>query len=62
MLFVSVGKRKRSMMVQAEITMFRKLCGLTSDEDKKMFQRIMDLLDEDDDVQNVYHNVEEDDE
>lgn len=29
---------------------------------KKMFQRIMDLLDEDDDVQNVYHNVEEDDE
>ena len=23
---------------------------------------IMDLLDEDDDVQNVYHNVEEDDE
>jgi transcriptional/translational regulatory protein YebC/TACO1 len=35
---------------------------LISDEDKKMFQRIMDLLDEDDDVQNVYHNVEEDDE
>ena len=32
---------------------------LTSDEDVKMFNRIMDLLDEDDDVQAVYHNVEE---
>ena len=50
-------------MVQAEITMIpQNYVELTSDEDKKMFQRIMDLLDEDDDVQNVYHNVEEDDE
>ena len=49
--------------VQAEITMIpQNYVELTSDEDKKMFQRIMDLLDEDDDVQNVYHNVEEDDE
>ena len=50
-------------MVQAEITMIpQNYVELTSDEDEKMFQRIMDLLDEDDDVQNVYHNVEEDDE
>ena len=50
-------------MVQAEITMIpQNYVELISDEDKKMFQRIMDLLDEDDDVQNVYHNVEEDDE
>ena len=49
-------------MVQAEITMIpQNYVELTSDEDKKMFQRIVDLLDEDDDVQNVYHNVEEDD-
>ena len=33
--------------------------ALSGEEDKKMFARIMDLLDEDDDVQNVYHNVEE---
>ena len=47
-------------MAQAEITMIpQTYVKLTSDEDKKMFQRIMDLLDEDDDVQNVYHNVEE---
>ena len=47
-------------MAQAEITMIpQNYVELTSDEDKKMFQRIMDLLDEDDDVQNVYHNVDE---
>jgi transcriptional/translational regulatory protein YebC/TACO1 len=47
-------------MVQAEITMIpQNYVALTTDEDKKMFNRIMDLLDEDDDVQNVYHNVEE---
>ena len=50
-------------MAQEEITMIpQTYVKLTSDEDKKMFQRIMDLLDEDDDVQNVYHNVEEDEE
>ena len=49
-------------MVQAEITMIpQNYVELTSDEDKKMFQRIMDLLDEDDDVQNVYHNWDEPD-
>ena len=47
-------------MVQAEVTMIpQNYVELTSEEDKKMFQRIMDLLDEDDDVQNVYHNVDD---
>ena len=32
---------------------------LTDETDIKNFQRTMDLLDDDDDVQNVYHNVEE---
>ena len=45
-------------MVQAEVTMIpQNYVALTSDEDKKMFARIMDLLDEDDDVQNVYHTM-----
>ena len=47
-------------MAQAEVTMIpQNYVELTSDEDVKMFNRIMDLLDEDDDVQAVYHNVEE---
>ena len=29
---------------------------LTDDNDIKMMRRTLDLLDEDDDVQNVYHN------
>ena len=46
-------------MVQAEITMIpQNYVELTSDEDKKMFQRIMDLLDEDDDVQVVFTNAD----
>ena len=50
-------------MAQAEITKIpQNFVELASDEDKKMFRRIMDLLDEDDDVQNVYHNVEDFDE
>ncbi len=32
---------------------------LTDENDIKMFNRILDLLDEDDDVQAVYHNVDE---
>ena len=48
------------LMAQAEVTMIpQNYVELTSDEDVKMFNRIMDLLDEDDDVQAVYHNVEE---
>ena len=47
-------------MASAEVTMIpQNYVELTSDEDVKMFNRIMDLLDEDDDVQAVYHNVEE---
>ena len=50
-------------MAQAEITKIpQNFVELASDEDRKMFRRIMDLLDEDDDVQNVYHNVEDFDE
>jgi transcriptional/translational regulatory protein YebC/TACO1 len=33
---------------------------LTDEQDIKNFNRTMDLLDEDDDVQNVYHNVDMD--
>ena len=44
-------------MVSAEVTMIpQNYVTLTSDEDKKKIQRILDLLDEDDDVQAVYHN------
>ncbi len=47
-------------MVQAEVTMIpQNYVELVSEEDKKMFQRIIDLLDEDDDVQNVYHNADD---
>lgn len=50
-------------MAQAEVTMIpQTYVELTSEDDKKSFQKIMDLLDEDDDVQNVYHNVENDEE
>lgn len=46
-------------MVQAEVTMIpQTYVELTTSEDKKNFNKILDLLDEDDDVQNVYHNVE----
>ena len=47
-------------MAQAEVTMIpQNYVELTSDDDKKKFDRIIDLLDEDDDVQAVYHNVDE---
>ena len=32
---------------------------LTSDNDVKLMNRILDMLDDDDDVQEVYHNWEE---
>ena len=38
------------------------LSDLTDENDIRQLNRTLDLLDEDDDVQNVYHNVEEDDE
>ena len=46
-------------MVSAEVTMIpQNYVTLSSEEDIKKFQRIIDLLDEDDDVQAVYHNVD----
>lgn len=47
-------------MAQAEITMIPQTYVTLTDEDAiKSLQRTLDLLDEDDDVQNVYHNWEE---
>lgn len=47
-------------MVQAEVFMIpQTYVQLTKEEDIKNFQKTMDLLDEDDDVQEVYHNLEE---
>ncbi|MCL1843977.1 MAG: YebC/PmpR family DNA-binding transcriptional regulator [Defluviitaleaceae bacterium] len=46
-------------MVSAEITMLpQTYTSLTSPEDLKHMNKMLDLLDEDDDVQNVYHNWE----
>ena len=47
-------------MANAEVTMIPQTWVETiSDEDRKWFQKTLDLLDEDDDVQNVYHNLDE---
>ena len=47
-------------MAQAEVTMIPQTwVELTDEQDIKMINRILDLLDEDDDVQNVYHNWSE---
>ncbi len=47
-------------MAEANITMIPQTYGtLTNEEDIKCMNRILDLLDEDDDVQEVYHNWEE---
>lgn len=47
-------------MVQADITMLPQTwVELKDDNDIKMMNRILDLLDEDDDVQEVYHNWDE---
>jgi len=47
-------------MASAEVTMIPETYStLTSDEDIKKMNKLLDLLDEDDDVQNVYHNWEE---
>ena len=50
-------------MVSAEVTMLpQNYVTLTTPEDKKKMQRIIDLLEEDDDVQAVYTNWDNDDE
>lgn len=47
-------------MAEAEVTMIpQNYVELTSEEDIKKMNRILDLLDEDDDVQSVYHNWDE---
>ena len=47
-------------MANAEVTMLPQTYVTLSDEaDLKNIQRILDLLDEDDDVQDVYHNWDE---
>ena len=47
-------------MLQAEVTMIPQTWTELTDEDAiKKMNRILDLLDEDDDVQNVYHNWDE---
>lgn len=47
-------------MVSAEVTMIpQNYVELTSEEDIKKMNRILDMLDEDDDVQDVYHNWDE---
>lgn len=50
----------RIPMASAEVTMIpQNYVELTSEEDIKKMNRILDLLDEDDDVQAVYHNWDE---
>lgn len=47
-------------MADARVTMLpQNYVTLTSDEDKNNFNRILDLLDEDDDVQEVFYNLDE---
>ena len=47
-------------MASAEVTMIpQTYTELTSDEDLKKMNKLLDLLDDDDDVQNVYHNWNE---
>lgn len=50
-------------MAQAEVTMIPQTWGeLTDEKDIKFFRKTLDMLEEDDDVQNVYHNWDEPDE
>ena len=47
-------------MAQAEVTMIpQNYVELTAEEDLTNINRILDLLDDDDDVQEVYHNWDE---
>ena len=46
-------------MASAEVTMIPQTYGtLTSDDDIKKMNKILDLLDDDDDVQNVYTTMQ----
>ena len=61
--FEAVDKAVREAGIEvasAEVTRIpQNYVTLTSEDDIKKLQRILDLLDEDDDVQNVYHNWDE---
>ncbi len=46
-------------MVSADVTMIPQTWVELADEDVKKMNRILDLLDDDDDVQDVYHNWDE---
>ena len=47
-------------MAEAEVTMIpQNYAELTDEKDIKNLQKTLDLLDEDDDVQYVYHNWDE---
>ncbi len=47
-------------MLQADVTMIPQTwVELSNEDDIKKLNRILDLLDEDDDVQGVYHNWDE---
>ena len=53
-------ENEKIVMASAEVTMVpQTYVDLTSEEDIKKMNRILDLLDEDDDVQAVYHNWDE---
>jgi transcriptional/translational regulatory protein YebC/TACO1 len=51
---------EKIVMAEAEVTMIpQNYVELTAEEDLTNIGRILDLLDEDDDVQEVYHNWDE---
>ena len=53
-------EKEKVIMVSAEVTMVpQTYAELTTEEDIKKMNKILDLLDEDDDVQAVYHNWDE---
>jgi YebC/PmpR family DNA-binding regulatory protein len=53
-------ENEKIVMASAEVTMVpQTYVELTSEEDIKKMNKILDLLDEDDDVQAVYHNWDE---
>ena len=53
-------EKENITMASAEVTMIpQNYVELTSEDDIKKMNRILDLLDEDDDVQSVYHNWDE---
>ena len=59
-MIVSLSNLTTITFASAEVTMIpQTTVDLTSEDDIKKMNRILGLLDEDDDVQNVYHNWNE---